>query len=236
MEGCGAVQRAADGADVVEAVRWQQVAAWLSGWAWRRVCRPAWGLERSCRRVLPHSPLACPVGPGLAVSPAGLEHAWSCCRRVIDPGTLLSAHHGRIHAGDDGATSECLVVRNDPRLKCGLPASRGRRLNSVLGVPSRAVPGRVPSMDRSVAVGPRHFPQIPQAAVLGLIEGACSGFAGPVATLRMATGRNRRGVELKFSPTPLVCVTQCCERSAICSAFVSGMPGWCRTPPWKVLI
>ena len=43
-EGCAAVQRAADGADVVEADRWQQVAAWLSGWAWRRVWRPA-GLE-----------------------------------------------------------------------------------------------------------------------------------------------------------------------------------------------
>ena len=48
------------------------------------------GLKRSCRRVLPHPPLACPVVPGLAVSPAGLEHAWSCCRRVIDPGTLLN--------------------------------------------------------------------------------------------------------------------------------------------------
>ena len=48
------------------------------------------GLKRSCRRVLPRPPLACPVVPGLAVSPAGLEHAWSCCRRVIDPGTLLN--------------------------------------------------------------------------------------------------------------------------------------------------
>jgi hypothetical protein len=43
-ESCDAVQRAADGADIVEADRWQQVAAWLSGWAWRRVWRPA-GLE-----------------------------------------------------------------------------------------------------------------------------------------------------------------------------------------------
>ena len=90
MEGCGAVQRAADGADVVEADRCQQVAAWLSGWAWRRVCRPAWGLKRSCRQVRPHQPLACPVDPGLAGSPAGLEHAWSCCRRAIDPATLLN--------------------------------------------------------------------------------------------------------------------------------------------------
>ena len=48
MESCAAVQRAADGADVVEADRWQQVAAWLSSWAWRRVWRPAWGLKRSC--------------------------------------------------------------------------------------------------------------------------------------------------------------------------------------------
>ncbi|CAB4750835.1 unannotated protein [freshwater metagenome] len=47
-EGCAAVQRAADGADVVETDRWQQVAALLSGWAWRRVWRPAWGLRRSC--------------------------------------------------------------------------------------------------------------------------------------------------------------------------------------------
>ena len=116
------------------------------------------GLEAVLWRVLPHPPLPCPVDPGLAVGPAGLEHAWSCCRRVIDPGTLLSAHHGRIHAGDDGATSECLVVRNDPRLECGLPASRGRRLNSVLGVPSRAVPGRLPSPDRRVAVGRLHAP------------------------------------------------------------------------------
>ena len=43
-ESCVAVQRAADGADIVEADRWQQVAAWLCGWAWRRVWRPA-GLE-----------------------------------------------------------------------------------------------------------------------------------------------------------------------------------------------
>jgi hypothetical protein len=48
MEGCAAVQWAADGAGVVEADSWQQVAAFLSGWAWRRVCRPAWGLKRSC--------------------------------------------------------------------------------------------------------------------------------------------------------------------------------------------
>ncbi len=89
-EGCAAVQRAADGAGIVEADSWQQVAALLSGWACRRVWRPAWGLKRSCRRVLPHQPLACPVVPGLAVSPAGLEHAWSCCRRVIDPATLLN--------------------------------------------------------------------------------------------------------------------------------------------------
>ena len=28
---------------------------------------------------------------------------------------------------------------------------------------------------------------------------------------------------------------QCCERScSSCSAFVSAMPGWCRTPPWRV--
>ncbi len=74
------------------------------------------------------------------------------------PGKLLSAHHGRIHAGDDEAAPEHLVVRNDPRLKCGLPALRGRRLNSVLGGLSRAVPGRVPSLDRSVAVGRRHSP------------------------------------------------------------------------------
>ena len=77
---------------------------------------------------------------------------------------------------------------------------------------------------------------IPQAAVLALIEGERSGVAGPAATLRMVTGAKGEGVELKCSSTPLDCVTQCCERSAICSAFVSGMPGWCRTPPWKVLI
>ena len=58
MEGCGAVQRAADGADVVEADRCQQVAAWLSGWAWRPVWRPAWDLRLPCRRGVPLPPLA----------------------------------------------------------------------------------------------------------------------------------------------------------------------------------
>ena len=160
-ESCAAMQRAADGADVVEADSWQQVAAWLSGWAWRRVCRPAWGLKRSCRRVLPHPPLACPVDPGLAVSPASLEHAWSCCRRAIDPGTLLNPRPlapgvARATMKQPLDTLSCATIRVSSAA-C-LSASRGRRLNSVLGVLSRAVPGRVSRLDRSVAVGQRHTP------------------------------------------------------------------------------